>query len=266
MILPVVKIGENQLYYEVDGTGDELLLIHSVRGSIPNWQYVRPLLRKHFRLILPELRGHGRSSMLTEVCDVELFSNDMIALLDDLGIEQCIVAGHSFGGFTAQQLTLDAPKRVRALILILTAPMTDTETALAEIELGKLAYEPSPETAVEKFLEYFYNPEKIRGTPGMMELLLRNFTEAKKLDQSHGCAQGAASRFDIRDQLEQIIVPTLVLQGSHDKSFPPKWADYYREHLPHATIHIIEETSHQVHLEQPEALAKAIKNFYKSLT
>jgi pimeloyl-ACP methyl ester carboxylesterase len=93
---------------------------------------------------MPDSRGHGRSTELTEPSTIDLYSNDMIRLLDHLKLNQSIIAGHSMGGFIAQQLALDAPTRVKALVLINTAPMVDVEGAMAQIELGKLAYGLEP--------------------------------------------------------------------------------------------------------------------------
>jgi pimeloyl-ACP methyl ester carboxylesterase len=260
--VPEVEITNGKMYYEVEGQGAPLLLLHGVRGTLRNWEYLRPHLREHFQLILPELRGHGRSTPLTDVTKVPLFSQDMVALLDELDIKNCIVAGHSLGGFIAQQLALDDPKRVNTLILICTAPLVDVEAATAQIKLGQLAYDPDPEKAVEKLLDFaYYDSEKMRNTPGFIELLIFLQKEGQRLANSHGAAQGASASFNIQDRVHELKMPTLVIIAEHDETFPVKWGDFYRKHLENVTVRIIKETNHGINFEQPETLANAIIDY-----
>jgi pimeloyl-ACP methyl ester carboxylesterase len=264
--MPLAKVGGVRLYYELDGKGDDLLLIHGVTGYLDMWKYVRQPLARHFRLILPDLRGHGRSDKPNLRYSVEMFAQDLVGLLDVLHIDQCIVAGHSLGGFIAQQMTVDAPERVRALILVCTAPKVDEEGALAQVQLIKALYGLPPEQAVQKKMEIeFVNPQKIRATPGMMELLLADEIQRQANQNVHGWAQGAAACFNIEGRLREIRAPTLVIQGAQDATFPPRWGKYYTEHIRNAVLLIINETSHSVQVDQPEALAEAITNFGKSL-
>jgi pimeloyl-ACP methyl ester carboxylesterase len=264
--MPFAKVGDIRLYYEVDGKGDNLLLIHGVTGYLDTWKYVRQPLARDFRLVLPDLRGHGRSDKPNMRYSVEMFARDLVGLLDVLKIRQCIVAGHSLGGFIAQQMAVDAPERVRALILVCTAPKVDDEAVSAQVQIIKALFGLTPEQAVAKKMEIEYaNPQKVRATPGMMELLLADETQRQVNQNAHGWAQGAAARFNIEDRLGEIQAPTLVIQGAQDATFPPRWGQYYREHIRGATVRIIDETSHSIQIEQPRALAEAIAEFGRTL-
>jgi pimeloyl-ACP methyl ester carboxylesterase len=264
--MPLSKVGDVRLFYELDGKGDDLLLIHGVTGYLDGWKYVRQPLARHVHLILPDLRGHGRSDKPSIHYSVEMFVHDLLGLLDLLHIDQCIVAGHSLGGFIAQQMAVDAPERVRALILICTAPKVDVEAALAQVRLIQALYGLSPEEAVRKKMEIEYvNPQKIRATPGMMEFLLADETQRQINQNSHGWAQGAAARFDVEERLGEVRAPTLIIQGAQDTTFPPRWGKYYREHIRNAVLRVIDGTSHSIQVEQPEALADAIIKFCKTL-
>jgi pimeloyl-ACP methyl ester carboxylesterase len=265
-MMPYVNVEGAKIYYEIEGDGEPLLLCHGVRGSHQNWEFFLPHLRDSFQVIMPDSRGHGQSTELTEPSTMDLYSTDMISLLDHLEIRRCIIAGHSMGGFIVQQMALDVPDRIKALILINTAPMVDVEGAMAQIELGKLSYGLSPKEAVLKLLEFeFHDPNKIRNTPGMLDLLFHSAEEGQRLANSHGSAQGACAKFNIQDRVKEIKLPTLVLCGAEDKTFPCRWNKFYAENLPNATTQVIKGTSHSVQLEQPEELAQAIINFTKSL-
>lgn len=264
--LPFAEINNTKIYYEVEGIGEPLMLIHGVRGSIRNWDYVRPMITKNFQTIFTDLRGHGQSNELTEVTKVDTFAQDHIELLKHLEIDQCHVAGHSLGGFIAQQMALDAPTQLKSLILIDTAPTTDVEGAQAQIKLAQLAYGLSPEEAVEKSLEFaFYNPPKIRETPGMMDLLVLLQRDAQHLANSHGYAMGAAASFNIQDRVKEIKRPTLVIIAAQDDTFPVKWGDFYQKHLSNVDVRIIEESNHSIQFEQPKALVQTIIDFVNTL-
>ena len=264
--MPFVEVDGAKIYYEVDGTSEPLLLCHGVRGSSRNWALLRPHLRDNFKLIMPDSRGHGRSTELSEPSTMNLYSKDMIALLDHLELSQCIMAGHSMGGFIVQQIALDAPHLVKALILINTAPMVDVEGALAQIELGKLAYGLEPKEAVLKLLEFeFHDPEKIRNTPGLLDHLIHQAKESQRLANSHGSAQGACAKFNIQDRVKEIQAPTFVICCSEDKTFPCRWSDFYAKNLDKVTTKVINKSSHSVQFEQPQELARAIIEFINTL-
>lgn len=264
--LPYAEINNTKIYYEVEGTGEPLMLIHGVRGSIRNWDYIRPLITNHFQTIFVDLRGHGQSNELTEVTKVDTFAQDHIELLKHLEIDQCHVAGHSLGGFIAQQMALDDPSPFKSLILIDTAPTTDVEGAQAQIKLAQLAYGLSPEEAVEKSLEFaYYNPKKIRETPGMMDLLVFIQRDTQRLANSHGYAMGAAASFNIQERVKEIKLPTLVIIAAQDDTFPVKWGKFYKKQLSHVNVQIIDESNHGIQFEQPKALVQKIVNFVNTL-
>ena len=98
----------------------------------------------------------------------------------------------------------------------------------------------------------------------MLELLLYNQREGVRLANSHGAAQGAAASFNVQDRIHEIKLPTLLIIAENDDTFPVKWGDFYQEHLEDVTVRIIPETNHSIHLEQPEALAKAIIKYVQS--
>lgn len=264
--LPFAKLDDAQLYYEVDGKGDELLLIHGWNSFLSMWQYVRPIARRAFHVILPETRGHGRSTTLNEPASMKLFAQDLVSLLDQLNVDRCIVGGHSMGGMIAQQLAVIAPERVRALILICTTPKLDMDVLMTIVKKGQLVFGLPPKEAVEKRLELeFYDSEIVLKRPGVRELLLQDEEQKQDHMVSHGFAAHAILRFNFEDKLKDIRAPTLVIQGSHDPFFPVPVGEFFRDRIPNAILEIIDKTSHSIQLEQPEALVQSIIEFAQTL-
>ena len=105
------------LFFHQSGAGTPLLLIHGLMVSGAMYEGVLPALAAHYRVIVPHLRGHGRSSALPGPCSVEQLARDLAQLLDDLQVDTAHVLGYSQGGAVAQQFAHDYPTRVRGLVL-----------------------------------------------------------------------------------------------------------------------------------------------------
>jgi pimeloyl-ACP methyl ester carboxylesterase len=111
-----------QLYFEVHGAGEPLLLLHGFSGSSQDWKAVTAAWCKDFQLIVPDLRGHGRSSILSKPFRHQEAAEDMLALLDHLGVTACKGLGVSGGGNVLLHMSTKRPERVKAMILVSATP------------------------------------------------------------------------------------------------------------------------------------------------
>ena len=116
--MPFIEHLDQRIFYEESGSSPAIVLGHSFFCSGEMWRYQVPALAESHRVIIPDYRGHGRSSPLREDLDVYDLVDDSVALLDHLGIEEAVWVGLSVGGMTAMRAALRHPERVRALILI----------------------------------------------------------------------------------------------------------------------------------------------------
>ena len=107
-----------ELYFEVHGSGEPLILLHGFTGCSQDWPALIPDWSKHFQLIVPDLRGHGRSSALTGPFRHRDAARDIIALLDHLGIQTFKGLGVSGGGNVLLHLATQQPERVEAMVLV----------------------------------------------------------------------------------------------------------------------------------------------------
>lgn len=111
------QVNGTTIAYATTGEGEPLLLIHGAQGSSVEWKPQIAALTGHFRLIVPDVRGHGASAHTPAPYSMELFADDMAGLLDALEVESAHVLGHSMGGAVAQALAARHPGKVRRLIL-----------------------------------------------------------------------------------------------------------------------------------------------------
>jgi pimeloyl-ACP methyl ester carboxylesterase len=115
--MPTIQVNATELYYECVGCGPPLLLIHGLGSSGDDWAFQRDEFAGHFTLILPDLRGSGRSAKPPGPYSIAQFAADLWALLDALGIDSCAILGFSLGGAVAQEMALAQAHRVSKLAL-----------------------------------------------------------------------------------------------------------------------------------------------------
>ena len=118
----VVTLNSGQIYFEMKGRGEPLLLLHGFTGSSQDWKILTPEWHTDFQLIMPDLRGHGRSSVLSKPFRHEDAATDILALLDHLGIHTCKALGISGGGNILLHMATRQPKRVKTMVLVSATP------------------------------------------------------------------------------------------------------------------------------------------------
>ncbi|MBU6198147.1 MAG: alpha/beta fold hydrolase [Xanthomonadaceae bacterium] len=135
--MPTVQVNGTSIYYEREGGGPPLLMIHGLGSSGDDWAFQREDFARHFTLILPDLRGAGRSAKPPGPYSIGQFAADLWALLDALGVESTNILGFSLGGAVAQEMALAQPVRVRRLVLCnaLANYRTDTPRKWLEARL-----------------------------------------------------------------------------------------------------------------------------------
>lgn len=135
------------MYCEERGDGPPVLLVHGLRCSHVTWRHQIPtLVGAGYRAIAPDLRGHGETDKPAGAYSHELWTGDLLALLDLLELDQAVLVGHSLGGGIVQSFALKHPERVRAMILVSTSPQRAPYVSEAAAPLGRDRAEGGPAT------------------------------------------------------------------------------------------------------------------------
>ncbi len=249
--MPLVTTGHQQIYYELFGKPADkpvLLLVHGAGGSHLDW----PAELRHLpgtAVITIDLPGHGRSSPPSRAT-IAAYTDDVQAFMEALALARVIVAGHSLGGAIAQELAIRRSPQVAGLVLIGTGAKLRVSPALLEMLETDFA------TAVAAVPQYAFAPD----APDS----LRQAHQSRLAQNDASVVYGdfaACDAFDVRAQLGQINVPTLVISGSEDVMTPPKYGRYLADHIPHATFTLIENAGHMLALEQPKRVTAVIRQF-----
>lgn len=242
------------IYYEVHGSGPPVLLTHGYSLTGEMWQGQIEALSKHHRLVLWDMRGHGRSdypddpAAYSEAATVA----DMAALLDEVGAASAIVGGLSLGGYMSLAFYRAHPERVRALLIIDTGPGFKKDEA--RDAWNKRALETGDRFEREGL--------------AVLKSASRERSDVSHRDAS-GLARAARGMLTQRDacvieSLPDIKVPSLVVVGADDAPFLAA-SDYMAAKIPGAAKVVIPAAGHAVNIDQPKAFIDAVLPFLGSL-
>jgi 3-oxoadipate enol-lactonase len=235
------------------GAGPPLLLIHGLMVTGEMFDPVLDDFAEHHRVIVPDLRGHGRSVRLAGPYTVAKLAEDLARLLDDLSLESADVLGYSQGGAVAQQFAWDYPDRTRHLVLVCTYAynMLTLRERLEGALLPWLVKVLGP----RRLAALFVRPGIRLGggrplTPEGARQLRGIITSNDRLLMVEAVRQMKA--FDSREWLDQISCPTLVLCGSEDTAVPMHHARMLARGIRSSQLRVIEGAGHALLWTHPE--------------
>jgi len=244
--VPKVKVNDIQLYYEVRGEGEPLVLIMGLGASTRGWDMQVPTFSREFQVVAFDNRGSGRSDKPASSYSIRLFADDAAGLMDALDIASAHVYGQSMGGLIAQEVALSHPRRVRTLVLGSTSCGGQRAVAALPEHLTLMASlnTLSPEEAAEKGLPLMYSAEFIARR--RQELIARALAEAELRPPPDAFARQvqAAVRHEAYDRLPQIRCPTLVISGSDDEIVPAENSRILAEQIPGAELVLLPKAGH----------------------
>lgn len=251
--MPYLEREGVRLYYESHGEGPPVLLSHGYGASSAMWAGQIAALAERFRVIIWDMRGHGRSESPE---DQALYSQaasvaDIAAILDACGVSQAVLGGHSLGGYLSLDFCRIWPERVRALMLFGTGPGYRSDEARAE--WNRFA-EKQARALEEKGFDALGGAETKIGRHSVLGGLIR-------------AARGILPQADARvmDVLPEIPVPTLIVVGAKDRPYLAA-AEYMAEKIPDARRVTIAEAGHAANLHQPERFNAVMRDFLDSLS
>ena len=256
-------IDQGSLYYEVTGKGSPLVLIAGLGSDVQSWITVKKQLALHYRLILIDNRGVGRTEYPQGSVSTHQMAEDVVHLLDHLKIKSAYVLGHSMGGMVAMNLATSYPHLVKRLILAATTTKVNQRNIQQFRDWATLLKLDTDRELWYKNLFYWLFSDHFFEQPAMLTAYLVGALSYRyPLIPSAFCEQvEAAIAFDLSEGVNQINCPTLVIHAEHDRLF----TSYESRYQPHKNSNfqskVIPDAGHSLHSEQPESFIQAIKSF-----
>jgi pimeloyl-ACP methyl ester carboxylesterase len=262
--VPFTNSNGCRIYWEESGAGDPLLLIMGLGYSHEMWHRTLPAMAEHYRTIVYDNRGVGKSDVPAGPYPMAQMADDAAAVLDAAGVERAHVYGISMGGMIAQELTLNHPQRVRSLILGCTAcggaNAVPAAAPVMQILMDRATM--TPEEGVQAMVPFIYSTSTPRARIDEdLAIRRRTFPQAAGyLAQIQGVL--AWSSFD---RLPHIRVPTLVLHGDADQLAPPENGHILARKISGARLRLFERASHIYPTDEPEASNQEVLCFLANL-
>lgn len=272
-----VDAGEGLTLHVVrSGVGAPVLLLHGFTGSGTTWEVLRRDLHATFTVITVDLTGHGSSGAPADPARYALsrFSDDLLTILDSLGVHKVALVGYSMGGRAALDFALRHPSRVAAIVLESTSPGIADLAARAARQTSDAALAARIERdGVPAFVDE-WERLPLWASQKNLDADTRDRLRSQRLGNSatglanslRGAGAGAAA--DVTDRIVNIDVPILLIAGEHD----PKYVDLARliagsaTSAPTTEVAVIAGAGHAVHLERPGQFDGLVERFLNRIS
>ncbi len=258
-VVAYVSNGGVRIWWEEEGAGEPLLMIMGLSFSLAMWRDLRSVMARHFRTILFDNRGVGKSDVPLRPWSMAAMARDAVCVLDAAGVASAHVFGVSMGGMIAQELALSAPGRVRKLVLGCTQ-CGGPKAVRPGAEVRRVFLRPfvSKEKRMAAFTPFLYD----QGTPR------ERIEEDRAVVRANGPKlRGSAVqllailRWQAYERLPRIASPTLVIHGDGDRLVPPENGRMIAERIPGARFVLVPNAGHIFPTDQPERSLAEILGF-----
>lgn len=246
------------LHYEEYGQGDPLVLVHGLGSSSRDWEHQIPAFAAHYRVIVVDVRGHGRSDKPRERYSIAGFSSDIVALIEHLNLGPVHLLGLSMGGMIGFQLAVDHPQLLRSLCIVNSAPEVKVRSANDAWQYGKrwaLARLLSMATLGKAIGQNLF-PKPEQGD------LRRKAAErwAQNDKRAYLASFDAIVGWGVQERLSRISCPTLIISADRDYT-PVALKEAYVKLIPNAHLVVIDNSRHATPLDQPEVFNRTVLEF-----
>ncbi|MGA2315403.1 MAG: alpha/beta hydrolase [Thermodesulfobacteriota bacterium] len=257
--MPIVRVGKKQISYWIGRKGlleerETVLFIHGAGGGQYTWSYQKGFLEKQFNPIIIELPGHGESEGEGEE-EIGRYAEHVLAFLKAMDLQKVFLVGHSMGGVIVQTLALTQAEVIKGIVLV------GTGARLKVLPVILNGIKDNFEETVRKINQFAYSrkaPSDLieKGISIMLqcqpEVLYGDFL--------------ACDRFDLINEVEKIVLPTLLLCGDDDQLTPVKYSQFLHSRIKGSKLEILPNAGHMVMMEAPQAFNEKIREFISNPT
>lgn len=247
------------------GSGDALVLVHGHPFDRSMW---RPQVERFggpgWRVVVPDLRGYGETTVVPGKTPLEAFARDLVGLLDHLGLDRVVLGGLSMGGQIVLEFHRLFSERLRGLVLADTYAEAETDGGKARNAAADRLLREGMEPYAVEVLPKMVAPANIEAQPAVAQHVLRMML-ATDPEGAAAALRGRAERPDYVAMLEHVAVPALVVVGSEDEFTPVRDAQLMHDRLSDSTLVVIEGAGHMPNLERAGEFNDALGRFLSRL-
>ncbi|RQH02314.1 alpha/beta fold hydrolase [Natrarchaeobius oligotrophus] len=247
----------------VEGRGRTVVLVHGLGSTLNTWEGVARSLSSSYQVVRFDLRGSGRSDVPEGPYSIETWVDDVDGVLDELEVETAHFVGHSLGSIISTKYAIEHPDRVASLSLAAAGPgmpeekVEETKEIVDAIEADGM--EAHADTEVEESLSTHTRETRPELAGLYRDLILQNDPDG------YVASMRGLMNANLRGELEDVPVPTLLLAAENDVVTPPVASFIMADRIPDAQVTVLQRAGHMAHLEAPEELSRSVHDFIANL-
>lgn len=260
--MPFTDVNDIRMHYVLAGEGEPLVVLHGLGSCAEDWQEQVDRFSAHYRVVVPDLRGFGRSDKPPGPYSVAQFAEDVRELLLQLGIHRCHLLGFSMGGAIAFQFALDQPEFVQSLIIVNSVPSFELDTLRKRFMVASrifMARVLGMERVVRVISKrVFPEPHQARTREALIERHKNNSKE------SYLAAINALAGWSVKPRLGELAMPALIIASDQDYTeIEEKQATVAA--MPAARLAVITDSRHVTYADQPDQFSRVVLKFLSAV-
>jgi 3-oxoadipate enol-lactonase len=261
----LVKNADAEIVYRVLGQGPPLILLHPFPANHEFWLPVADALCSRYRIILPDLRGHGDSGIGEGPATMGKHASDLARVIDDAGIGRAPMVGVSIGGYVLFEFWRSHRDRITALGLCNTKAAADSPEARASrLQAANDVLDRGTELFFASMIPRVFGQTTLETRPDLVDAALRMMRNMSPEDVAQ-VQRGMADRPDSTPTLRTIAVPTLIITGTEDTFSGASEAEAMRQHIAGSQLRVIPKAGHYAPWEQPHDVMILLRQFLEGL-
>jgi len=256
-----VRSDDVETFYEIRGSGPPVVLLHPFPCHHEFWNPVAEALDSRYRLILPDLRGHGDSEIGEGPALMQKHAGDVARVLDAAGVGKAAFVGCSIGGYILFEFWRRFRARVTSLALCDTRPQSDTAEGRANrLKAAAAVLEQGTEPFIESMIPKLMGRTTVSTRPDLVDGARAMMRKMSAEDISL-VLRGMAERPDSVADLKSINVPTLIVIGEEDVLSTVADGELMRQNIAGSQLKVVPKAGHYAPWEQPELVGKVLRQF-----
>lgn len=259
-----LAVNGTELFVSMQGPSDApwVVLLNSMAADTRMWAPQVDALADSYRVLCMDWRGHGRSRDEPGPYSLEMLRDDVVGVMEALGVARPHLAGTSLGGMVGMVLAIEGRVPLASLTVCSALPRIAPAMASAWSELAAQVRLGGVAQAVDKTISRWFTPAYAQANPRMVEQT-RDMIAATSTDAYTGCI-AAFCDLDLFEDLARIAVPALFMVGEDDAASTPEIMRGMHERVPGSRFQVVRAAAHLPSLEQPEAVTRALRAFFAS--
>lgn len=260
-----VRSGDAEIAYAVMGDGAPVVLLHPFPAHHEFWLPAAHALATRYRVLMPDLRGHGDSEAGDGPATIAKHAGDLTRVLQDCDIGRAVFVGVSIGGYILFEFWRKFPGRVAGLVLSDTRAQPDTTEGRANrFRVADDVIEKGTEPFIESMLPNLIGKTTFSTRPDLVDQAKRMMLKMSPDDIAQ-VQRGMAERADSVPTLKTMNIPTLILVGEEDGLTPVADAEFMHQHISGSQLRVIPKAGHFAPWERPQEVGRLLRQFVDSL-